>query len=196
MNIQKLDGIKYTKEMIELGSLNYTKKNFSSSKQVQELIHHKNVCCVRLITDLCESEIERQFGYALYFCLMYQNVNIFVPMIQKSSDKISEEIIQKLIKQADVLICPNIWLDKKTRPDFMIWYKLPQKRTYKKLIIECDSFQYHSSPDQLYKEKVRERRMMKTGIPILRFSGKEITKNPTKVAQEVIDFMFEQNGKK
>lgn len=62
----------------------------------------------------------------------------------------------------------------------------------KKIIFELDSYQYHNTKNKLTEDKIRERNLHKDGYKIYRFSGTEIYKNPTKVAQEALEIIKQE----
>lgn len=137
---------------------------------------------------LCESEIEKQVGLALILGLCFNYENVIVTDFENFEKSIKSGI-SEIVKNS-VIIIPNCWVSKKIRVDFLLMYKKKKSEKYHGLIIECDSFMYHSNQKQLTNEKERERKIQKLGYDILRFGGGEIYKNPTNVAYEIIQYMF------
>lgn len=50
------------------------------------------------------------------------------------------------------------------------------------IFIECDGREFHSSPEQVERDQVREQAMVEAGYPVVRFSGSEINYSPTACA--------------
>ena len=53
-------------------------------------------------------------------------------------------------------------------------YKNSQKLKEKKIAIECDGFEYHSSKESLRNDSIRTRKLMSAGWNVIRYSGSEI----------------------
>lgn len=61
--------------------------------------------------------------------------------------------------------------------------------------IECDGHQFHErTPEQAEKDRSRDRVIQQAGIPIIRFTGREIYRDPFKCAAEIIDFLGTRIG--
>lgn len=56
-----------------------------------------------------------------------------------------------------------------------------------KLIVECDGFDYHSSKEQLTKDRKRDRKLDRLGWKVMRFTGSEIYADSDICALEVQD---------
>jgi very-short-patch-repair endonuclease len=54
-----------------------------------------------------------------------------------------------------------------------------------RLIIELDGHAYHSTPEQLEKDAVRQRYLSRAGYAVLRFTGREINRNSAVCVEEV-----------
>ena len=86
---------------------------------------------------------------------------------------------------------------KRYRVDFFIKYTKDWKKFNKKesVIVELDSYLWHgSTPEQFTKEKKRERDLVSEGYEIIRFSGREVYRNPEKCVNEVMNYMEEKMG--
>ena len=58
------------------------------------------------------------------------------------------------------------------------------------IAIECDGHDYHEkTKEQAQKDKSKDRALKKKGLPIVRFTGSEITANPDKCAQDIDELM-------
>jgi hypothetical protein len=56
------------------------------------------------------------------------------------------------------------------------------------LFIECDGKEFHSSPEQLERDAVREQIMIERGYPVMRFTGAEINYSPHACADQLHRF--------
>jgi len=56
------------------------------------------------------------------------------------------------------------------------------------IFIECDGKDFHSSPEQVERDMVRERAMVEAGYPVVRFTGSEINYSPVACANELRRF--------
>lgn len=54
-----------------------------------------------------------------------------------------------------------------------------------KLVVECDGAAFHNEPDQIARDKRRDRFCATQGIAVMRFTGAEITRDPRRCAAEV-----------
>lgn len=65
--------------------------------------------------------------------------------------------------------------------DLLLW-------SHSVLAIECDGHDWHErTPEQAAHDRRRDRAVLRTGIPTIRFTGREILRNPDGCAIEVID---------
>lgn len=83
----------------------------------------------------------------------------------------------------------DLFFGGKIRPDIVF-----RKGKSKYLIIEIDSFLYHSNQEQLTNDKVRERKIQSLGYPVYRFSAKEcLDGNSWGTACEIIKILKKEN---
>ena len=54
-----------------------------------------------------------------------------------------------------------------------------------RLIIELDGHNYHSTPEQLEKDAIRQRYLTRAGYTVIRFTGREINRNAVACVEEV-----------
>ncbi len=54
-----------------------------------------------------------------------------------------------------------------------------------RLIIELDGHEYHSTKEQLEKDVIRQRYLSRAGYSVIRFTGREINRNPASCVSEV-----------
>jgi len=85
----------------------------------------------------------------------------------------------------------------KYRVDFMAQSVLCQNYTDKarvihsrKMIIECDGHDFHErTADQAERDKSRDRELVAKGFTVLRYTGREIWRDPTAAAIEVVELL-------
>jgi len=200
MDTTTLKDIRYDKEFIiglkeYIREKNPVKPKYANAEKVIDLIEENGL---DVIDKYCESPIEKQVGFALF--TMARMLGLFVSVLSPSQynkmfmneDELfgTELGLAKYFHASELLIVPNLPLkcgDKKYRADFLVVHLPKGKRKHRFTLLECDSFQYHSTAKQLEKDKIRERNIRGAGFEMLRFSGAEITKNPSAVAGEILD---------
>jgi len=96
------------------------------------------------IDKLTESPIETQMGVALY------------------------EIFANEIFANECEIIPG-WKWERYRADWIV-----RKPNGKIAVVECDGAPYHSSKDQIAKDRRRDRKMLRAGLAVFRFTGSDI----------------------
>ena len=63
-----------------------------------------------------------------------------------------------------------------------------------KLAVECDGHDFHEkTPEQAKRDKSRDRDLLNSGYPVMRFSGGEIHSDPRKCSEQVVHDFFEIN---
>jgi very-short-patch-repair endonuclease len=78
--------------------------------------------------------------------------------------------------------------------DFLI--KSSDDQTKLKLAIELDGHEFHEkTKEQVIKDKRKERAIISSGFPILRFSGAEIVRNVRACIEEIISYLEKQKSK-
>lgn len=55
----------------------------------------------------------------------------------------------------------------------------------KRLVVECDGAAYHNTPEAVQRDKRRDRFFVTQGIAVMRFTGKEIQRDPRGCAAQV-----------
>jgi very-short-patch-repair endonuclease len=58
------------------------------------------------------------------------------------------------------------------------------------LFIECDGYAYHSTPEQLARDKAKDDSALQAGIEVLRFSGSDIFRHPDGCARVALSAAF------
>ena len=61
-----------------------------------------------------------------------------------------------------------------------------------RLIIELDGHDYHSSKEQFEKDAIRQRYLTRAGYSVIRFTGREINRNPADCVREVREIYMER----
>lgn len=75
------------------------------------------------------------------------------------------------------------------RIDFAIFYRGKGPS----LFIECDGHQFHErTPEQAERDRRRDRECQQAGIPIIRFTGREIYRSPTDCVLQMLNFIGAQ----
>jgi very-short-patch-repair endonuclease len=78
------------------------------------------------------------------------------------------------------------------RVDFLIHYPAPDspEEELLRLIVECDGHDFHErTKAQAARDRSRDRLAQHQGLPIFRFTGSEIWRDPAGCADEVLGFM-------
>ncbi|MCK7547910.1 endonuclease domain-containing protein [Marinobacter koreensis] len=87
---------------------------------------------------------------------------------------------------------PNVQVDGRgIRPDLYFWS--PERSEFG-LIVECDGFQFHSSPGAFSKDRKRDRVLAIRGLRTLRFSGSEITNTPVDATRDILELLWKEQG--
>jgi len=110
-----------------------------------------------MIAAHCESPIEVMFGVAVLF--LYPNFAFSSARAPRSVDHPS------LVPQ---------WPFLRYRMDLALFRPGERKPA---VLVECDGAEFHSSPAQIANDKLKELAAKDAGIPLLRFTGKDIFKN-------------------
>lgn len=80
---------------------------------------------------------------------------------------------------------------KSIRPDVFVW--IPSKPSFK-LIIECDSWTYHSDKQAFSGDRARDRALQREGFQVMRFSGQQIFHDPFGSAIELLNYFHERHS--
>lgn len=82
---------------------------------------------------------------------------------------------------------PDVIVDGKAiRPDMLLW--IPSDPS-KKIIVECDGYQYHKEKRLFISDRARDRKTARLGYITLRYSGTEIYRNTSGVATELLNYL-------
>ncbi|MFC6790602.1 endonuclease domain-containing protein [Methylobacterium komagatae] len=78
------------------------------------------------------------------------------------------------------------------RVDFLIHFPdhTGKSAALSRLIVECDGHDFHErTKAQAARDRSRDRVAQHNGIPVLRFTGSEIHRDPARCAEEILRFM-------
>lgn len=101
---------------------------------------------------------------------------------------IEKEFSKELGDLADAIECEHWFGDKEKHGRYRVDFILKDAR----LIIELDGHEYHSSRDQLEKDAIRQRYLTRAGYTVIRFTGREINRNPKACVSEVREIYKER----
>ncbi len=74
------------------------------------------------------------------------------------------------------------------RADFVVSYS-PAEDFVRKLVVECDGHDYHErTKEQAERDKKRDRAISAAGMPVFRFTGRELHRDPQACVEEIIDY--------
>jgi very-short-patch-repair endonuclease len=72
------------------------------------------------------------------------------------------------------------------RVDFLLWFKIG--RIVGGIAVECDGHAFHEkTKEQAARDKDRDRKVLLSGYPVMRFAGSEIFRDATACAEQVAD---------
>lgn len=84
-----------------------------------------------------------------------------------------------------LLICPQRWIGGH-RADFAIVHQ----KYWRRLVIECDGFEYHDRNVQLaQRDKQRDRAFLIKGWPVMRFNGTEINRKIAMCLDDIAGYL-------
>ena len=127
----------------------------------------------RGIFDLSESPIETQFAWALIGRMWREGVPVEV---------VSQTQAATLPPRSIVLIPQYRWLG--FRWDFALGAVGTCGRPL--VLIECDGQQFHTSPEQIENDRIKDRTAIDAGVKLLRFGGAAIFTDPHGCADDVM----------
>ncbi len=133
---------------------------------------------VNAATNVCKSPIERILLGALVW-----NQYTTTPSIVGIWDSIRG--FEK--PPTDVVIAPSYHTNGYC-VDFAVFINARDKEPIK-IAVECDGYDYHSSPEQLMRDKRRDRTLEIAGWRMMRFTGSEITANAESCAKQVAELV-------
>lgn len=140
-------------------------------------------------SEYCESPIEILFlsAFTLGYTIVDWAHDSGVPHVARQSE------LSDLITRSYLVIVPQfVWQE--YRIDFAIF---DSERLDSPLVfIECDGHSFHErTPEQAERDRRRDREIQLAGIPITRFTGREIYRDPFRCVEETITFATNRMGK-
>lgn len=99
----------------------------------------------------------------------------------RGQSHIEAEFSQELNELADLIESEQWFGDKEKHARYRVDFILRDAR----LIIELDGHAYHSSPEQLEKDAIRQRYLTRSGYTVIRFTGREINRDAKGCVDEV-----------
>lgn len=100
---------------------------------------------------------------------------------QRENSYIENEFSKNLGDLADAIEQEHWFGDKTKHSRYRVDFLLKDAR----LIIELDGYAYHSTPEQLEKDAIRQRYLSRAGYTVIRFTGREVNRNPSACIEEV-----------
>lgn len=127
----------------------------------------------------CESNIELLFlaGCEIYnLCYQTDGRTIF-DIAEKNCQEVDRS-------RASITVVPQFQWNN-FRIDFCLYSKLPTP-----LFIECDGHDFHErTKEQAERDRSKDRMIQEAGIPILRFTGRELYRDPMDCVLQVAKFI-------
>ncbi|EGR2705415.1 DUF559 domain-containing protein [Vibrio parahaemolyticus] len=99
----------------------------------------------------------------------------------RGQSHIEAEFSKELNELADLIESEQWFGDKAKHARYRVDFILRDAR----LIIELDGHAYHSSPEQLEKDAIRQRYLTRSGYTVIRFTGREINRDAKGCVDEV-----------
>lgn len=143
--------------------------------------HYFNLTTVLSILEECQSPIEKKLGFRLMTKLDVNYGGYFGGGINENFS---------IIPQEEVYYDKN----KKYVIDFSIHYQ--DEYGSFKIAIECDGHEFHErTKEQAAKDRSRDRKLIKMGYIVLRFTGSEINNDVKSCEREVYSIIYNQISK-
>lgn len=101
---------------------------------------------------------------------------------------IEMEFSRELHELADAIEREHWFGDAEKHSRYRVDFLLKDAR----LIVELDGHEFHSTKDQLEKDAIRQRYLSRAGYTVIRFTGREIVRNPVACVSEVRDIYNER----
>lgn len=139
------------------------------------------MCVVEEIEPHCKSPIEIMLGSAILVAFNLTSGFYNLPFIRL------RVIGEPEPKGCELYLTPQYkW--KNYTVDFALYSVAAPDRP---LFIECDGHDFHErTKEQAEHDRSRDRIMQENGIPILRFTGREIHRSPSKCATSILNFVY------
>jgi very-short-patch-repair endonuclease len=118
--------------------------------------------------DRCESPLERRFLVALLFTEWFD----FAPVSGRGPSQIAED-------SCGVVLGQQVRVGA-----YRIDFAMKRRGSSKKLAIEIDGKTFHSSPEQVERDKIRDRVLVAQGWSTMRYCGRELLRDALTCARQ------------
>lgn len=118
--------------------------------------------------DRCESPMERRFLVALLFTDWFD----FQPVTGRGEGQIAED-------SCGVILGQQVRIS-----GYRVDFAMKRKGSSKRLAIEIDGKSFHSSPEQVERDKIRDRVLLVRGWSTIRFCGRELLRDAHECAKQ------------
>ena len=143
-------------------------------RSAQTLDIHKHA--VQALWAVADSPIEREMGQAIACCEL---LNGGQPAIVLPDGIVGPRPPFSLIVYPQMLIG-------RYRVDFAIDHAPTRRR----LVVECDGFEFHDrNIEQAAADKARDRFLLKSGWPVMRFTGSEIARQLDLCLADIVEYL-------
>jgi very-short-patch-repair endonuclease len=130
--------------------------------------------------DRCESPLERRFLRALLFSEAFG----FRPIAGRARSEIAEDDEGVILGQ-QVRVCA-----------YRVDFAMKRMGSRGRIAIELDGRTFHSSAEQIERDKVRDRVLLACGWTTLRFSSREIMQDAVTCAKQAYEIVLRFDGPK
>lgn len=142
-------------------------------RTAQTLDIHKHA--VQDLWSVAESPIERDMGQAIACC---EALNGGRPAIVVLNGQLQ-------VTSGSLIIVPQ-YVVGPYRVDFALRFDGTRRR----LVVECDGFEFHDrNIEQAAADKARDRFLLKSGWPVMRFTGSEITRQLDLCLADIVEYL-------
>jgi very-short-patch-repair endonuclease len=133
------------------------------------------------ITDIVESPIEHAF-----FLSFIANMQAYgLPWLWAEDRSIAQRDV--LLNETTTVIVPQCAIDD-YRVDFLIVTRRGSTGAVEEFVVECDGHDFHErTKEQAERDKGRDRKLQSLGLPVFRFTGSEIFRDPIRKAAEICE---------
>jgi len=163
-----------------------------NKESVIERVEYGNRFCISYVLSkladeyagLVESEIELMLLLAFLAYDFGCNVKTF--KVIKQDDPIKDGFLS--------VVPQYVW--ENSRIDFCLLGKDSPEAPIERVFVECDGHEFHErTREQAQRDRAKDRAAQGAGIPILRFTGSEIYRNPTDCLAQIMTFILNRQTK-
>lgn len=138
------------------------------------------------LKELIDGKINELWGWNLHFISLCQTpiekyLAVFLLDLSQQWQSVYNLNDLRVLPQQEVELERH-----KYRVDFLIEVTPPNDDDTKYIVVECDGHAYHErTKEQAQRDKERDRRFTRAGYTVLRFTGRELYRDPRKCYQEI-----------